>query len=125
MAILRVPSGTCCSFFSGFFSPAVRDDTCVHPLYGAVHKIPVVTLSVTCCVRASALSAGSSHTQINIDLPVFESRRPVTASQRMRMAAAEGRQFVFFLTSLNVNNHVLSGVRYTLGAQGPIRINFL
>lgn len=79
----------------------------------------------TCSTRASALSAGSSHTQINIDLPVFESRRPVTASQRMRMAAAEGRQFVFFLTSLNVNNHVLSGVRYTLGAHGPVRINFL
>ena len=80
-----------------------------------------------CCggYRASALSAGSSHTQINIDLPVFESRRPVTAIQRMRMAAAEGRQFVFFLTSLNVNNHVLSGVRYTLGAHGPVRINFL
>ena len=84
-----------------------------------------VTWLPACRYRASALSAGSSHTQINIDLPVFESRRPVTASQRMRMAAAEGRQFVFFLTSLNVNNHVLSGVRYTLGAHGPVRINFL
>ena len=75
--------------------------------------------------RASAHSAGSSLTQIKIDLPVFESRRPVTACQRMRKAAAEGRHFVFFLTSLNVNNHVLSGVRYTLGAHGPVRINFL
>ena len=46
--------------------------------------------------RASALSAGSSHTQINIDLPVFESRRPVTANQRMRMAAAEDDSLYFF-----------------------------
>lgn len=46
--------------------------------------------------RASALSAGNSRTQIKIDLPVFESRRPVTASQRMRTAVAEGRQVCIF-----------------------------
>ena len=86
---------------------------------------PVYVSGAAPSARASALSAGSSLTQIKIDLPVFESRRPVTACQRMRKAAAEGRHFVFFLTSLNVNNHVLSGVRYTLGAHGPIRINFL
>ena len=90
-----------------------------------VQVINAIDAGAAPSARASALSAGSSLTQIKIDLPVFESRRPVTACQRMRKAAAEGRHFVFFLTSLNVNNHVLSGVRYTLGAHGPVRINFL
>ena len=91
----------------------------------AVINAQILQVLLTFSEQASAHSTGSSLTQIKIDLPVFESRRPVTAVQQMRTAAAEGRQFVFFLTSLNVNNHVLSGVRYTLGAHGPVRINFL
>ena len=58
------------------------------------------------------------YTQNLMILPVFDSRIPVTATHLMRMRLLRDYSFIF-LTSLNVNTHVLSGVRYTLGAHGP------
>ena len=58
------------------------------------------------------------YTQNLMILPVFDSRIPVTATHLMRIRLLRDYSFIF-LTSLNVNTHVLSGVRYTLGAHGP------
>ena len=57
-------------------------------------------------------------------LPVFESRIPVTATHLMRVWLLREHSFIF-LTSLDVNTHVLSGVRYTLGALGPVLVTCL